>query len=106
MSVQICYNLINMIDDSQVRDKIAVLKLLADPSRYKIITLLLESRGDICVNDIAVEIEISSSAVSHQLSKLELAGIVSPKRKGQTVCYILKDSDKVSLLKEIVALLG
>ena len=68
--------------------KTSILKILADPSRYKILELLINSNGKLCVGDIAEQSSNSPSAVSHQLAKLESAGLIKPLRNGQqTVSY-------------------
>lgn len=65
-------------------------KILSDPTRFKIVCLLLKNAEGICVNEIADSVSISHSAVSHQLSKLEAKGVVTSFREGQTICYELK----------------
>mgnify|MGYP001795687236 CR=1 FL=1 len=67
-----------------------IFKLLSDPTRVKILEVLMKTRTqDICVKEIAQAVEASHSATSHQLAKLEAKGIVSCKRVGQTSCYSL-----------------
>ena len=69
------------------------LKLLSDPTRLKIICLLFANKGGLCVYEVAEEVDISHSAASHQLSKLEARGVVESFREGQTICYkIVKNS--------------
>jgi len=76
-------------------------KLLSDPTRLKIIDLLL-NEGRVCVRDIASRVDMSHSSVSHQLSKLEMKNIVSCEREGQTMCYeILNDNLKSKLREQI-----
>lgn len=86
--------------------KTNVLKILADPSRYRILEILTESSGKLCVGDIAEKTGCTQSAVSHQLSKLESAEIIKPLRKGQQVCYILEDNEQVSLITKIMKILN
>lgn len=93
------------MESSQVLKHTKLLKLICDPSRYKILEILNKSEGDTCVNDIAEEINVTASAVSHQLSKLELMDIVTPVRKGKTTCYILNNNDNTRKLKNIINLL-
>ena len=86
--------------------KTNILKLLGDPSRYKILELLLNSNGELCVGDIAQKSDCSQSAVSHQLAKLESARIVKPVRNGQQICYILQDNFEVELILKIMKTLS
>lgn len=86
--------------------KTNVLKILADPSRYKILEILSESGGRLCVGDIAQKTDCTQSAVSHQLSKLESAEIIKPIRKGKEVCYILEENEKVNIIAKIMKTLN
>lgn len=59
---------------------------LGCPSRLKIF-LLLRARKRLCVTEIAKAADLSMSATSHQLSRLEAAGLVVGRRAGRLVCY-------------------
>ena len=63
------------------------LKLLADDSRIKIITLLRQ--GEVCVCDIAEKLDIEQSLLSHHLKKLKLANLVIERKVGRWVHYSL-----------------
>ncbi len=89
-----------------VHKKTILLKLLADPSRFKILELLQDSKGKLCVGDIAEKTKNSHSAVSHQLAKLENAGIVRPTRKGQQICYVLQENEETEILLKIMKTLS
>ena len=86
--------------------KTSILKILADPSRYKILELLINSNGKLCVGDIAEQSKNSPSAVSHQLAKLESAGLISPSRNGQQICYILENNELVDIVLKIMKTLS
>ena len=77
-------------------------KILADLTRFRILSLLFESKEELCVTDIAEMVNISHSAASHQLSKLEAHGIVSSYRDGQTVCYEVNNNELVDNLKRVM----
>lgn len=66
----------------------ALSRLLSNPTRVFII-LLLHERGGAYVQKIADELEVSQSAVSHQLGLLAEEGIVSCKREGRDVFYTI-----------------
>lgn len=77
------------------------LMLFTDPVRLRLFFFLVSSgRTDFCVSDIAKFLESSLSNTSHQLRKLELAGIVEPHRDGRMVCYRVKKTKEVSLVYE------
>jgi DNA-binding transcriptional ArsR family regulator len=75
--------------------KIEILKILCDETRYKIIEVLLYNNEDLYVGDIAEKVDISHSAASHQLNKLELMGLVSSTKCGQHVCYKLNEGKSI-----------
>lgn len=66
-----------------------ILKILSNQNRFMIISLLADSKKDLCVNEIASKVGISQSLASHQLSYLEARGLVEGARMGQTICYEL-----------------
>lgn len=79
-----------------------VFKLLSDPTRYRILDLLFRNKEGLCVNQIADYVNISHSAVSHQLAKLESKDIVRCERQGQTMCYQVKTNDLTAKLLNII----
>ena len=64
-------------------------KMFADSTRIKILCALFES--ELCVCDIAELLEMTISAISHQLRLLKQAKLVKFRRDGQTVYYSLAD---------------
>lgn len=65
-------------------------KVLGDETRMKIINVL--NCSEMCVCDICVLVNMTKSAVSHQLKKLKDMNIVKSKRVGKEVFYRLSDS--------------
>ena len=70
-------------------------KMLADNTRLKILLFLGDS--EVCVNDIALGIHMTKSAVSHQLSLLRSARLIKNRKEGKVVYYSLSD-DHVKVL--------
>lgn len=64
-------------------------KVLADNTRFKIITTLLTH--EMCVCDLSYLLNMSQSLVSHQLRKLRKARLVKHRREGKVVYYSLDD---------------
>ncbi len=64
-------------------------RALSDPTRVRIIALLLE--GEIHVKALAERIKISESAASHQLRTLRQMRLVRARRQGREVYYCLDD---------------
>ena len=52
---------------------------------------LLEA-GELCVSDLAVVVDSSESATSHQLRQLRLAGLVKARKQGREVFYRVADA--------------
>lgn len=69
-----------------------VMQLLGDKTRFKIFKLLTADK-ELCVSEIASELDISVSAVSQHFRSFELLGVVSKERMGQKICYALKNDD-------------
>jgi DNA-binding transcriptional ArsR family regulator len=68
---------------------------LSDPTRLRIISVLLE--GEMNVGDLADQLEMSESAVSHQLRGLRHMRLVRSRKNGRQVYYAL-DDDHVARL--------
>ena len=54
--------------------------------------------GEMCVCDLAAYLEISDSAVSHQLRRLRDLALVKSRRDGQVLYYSLDDDHVEKLL--------
>ena len=76
--------------DIDLEQKIKLHSLLSGETRYKIIKLLNELK-ELCVCDMAEIMDMSVSAVSHQLKLLRKEKIVSTRREAQTIYYSLQD---------------
>ena len=66
-------------------------KALSDPTRMRLIKLLHDSSGSLCVNALAHKLGVSQSAVSQHLRVLRQAGLVHGERSGYFVHYSLDD---------------
>jgi DNA-binding transcriptional ArsR family regulator len=63
------------------------LKALADPVRIRLMSLLLAA-GDVCTCDLAPAVGVTEATVSHHLSVLRKAGLISEgERRGMNVYY-------------------
>lgn len=73
-----------------------VFKVLGDPTRLRILRVLMNQ--EVCVRDIADELGMGQSAVSHQLRILRDARLAQFRRDGKTVYYSLADAHVFTLL--------
>lgn len=64
-------------------------KMFADPTRLKILSLLFQE--ELCVCDISCLLDMTQSAVSHQLSVLRNNRLIKYRRDGKNIYYSLDD---------------
>lgn len=80
-------------------DRLAeVFKVFGDPTRVKILTAL--NKHEMCVCDIAVLLNMTISAISHQLRILRQAGLVKFRKDGRSNYYSLDDNHVESIMNE------
>ena len=84
--------------DEILYDLAELFKLFGDSTRVKILYALLES--ELCVCDIAKLMEVTQSAVSHQLRVLKANKLVKFRREGKVVYYSLADEHVVRILSQ------
>jgi len=72
-------------------------KGFADTTRVRILALLLD--GEFCVNDIAQAVDLSQSAVSHQLRLLKQMHLIKVRREGKNALYCLADDHVRTILQ-------
>jgi ArsR family transcriptional regulator len=76
------------VSDAQFSQMAADLRLLADPVRLKILSLLATA-GEIHVSGLAAEVGLTQPAISHHLALLRVSGVVEPRRDGKKIFYSL-----------------
>lgn len=86
-----------MPSDDTIYDLSELYKVFGDSTRTKILSALEIS--ELCVCDIALCLNMTKSAVSHQLRILRTAKLVKPRKVGKVVYYSL-DDDHVSQILE------
>ena len=72
-------------------------RALSDPTRLRIISVLLHSEMN--VGEIAAKLEMTESAVSHQLRGLRQMRLVRARKNGRQVYYALDDDHVVKLYR-------
>lgn len=85
-----------MPDTDELYDLAELFKVFGDSTRIRILYVLFES--EMCVCDIAQTLDMTISAVSHQLRVLKQADLVRYRREGKTVFYSLADDHVKSIL--------
>lgn len=88
----------NFPQDEEVLIISDIFKALSDSSRLKIILTLLNQ--ELCVCDIVDIVNMSQSAVSHQLRTLRNAKLVKFRREGKMIFYSIDDHHVENLIKQ------
>ncbi|WP_053955995.1 ArsR/SmtB family transcription factor [Inediibacterium massiliense] len=78
-----------MTCEEKLNDLAEFFKVFGDPTRIKIICALFSS--EMCVCDIASLLNMTQSAISHQLRVLKQARLVKNRKDGKVVYYSLDD---------------
>lgn len=83
--------ILKIFPDSDTFERLSIFfKVMGDPTRMKIMWVL--SQTEMCVCDLACTLNMTKSAISHQLSVLRRADLVRNRRDGKTVYYSLSDN--------------
>lgn len=77
-------------NDEEIYDLSELFKVLGDQTRTKILTVL--EIHELCVNDIASALNMTKSAVSHQLRILRQSRLIKARRDGKEIIYSLDDN--------------
>jgi ArsR family transcriptional regulator len=83
-----------------MREAVKILKALADPTRLRIIAILL--RSEVCVCELMAILDMEQSRISHQLRILRDADIVEDRRDRRWIVYAIPERARptVELLLE------
>lgn len=73
-------------------------KIFGDSTRIRILYLLLNKEK--CVSDIAEELNMTVSAISHQLRILKTNKLIKNRRDGKTIYYSLDDDHVYNILAQ------
>lgn len=86
------------VPEKETLEQIAMLfKAFGDATRVEILSLL--SGGERCVNDIAEAVNLSQSAISHQLRTLKQMHLIKSRREGKNLLYSLADDHVLTILQ-------
>jgi ArsR family transcriptional regulator, arsenate/arsenite/antimonite-responsive transcriptional repressor len=84
-----------------VLDCVEFCRALADPNRQRILQMLLQ--GEMCVGDIVAAFGMSQPTISHHLSVLRQAGLVTGRREGKQVFYAINRDNVVECCGTLMA---
>lgn len=84
--------------EEELLDLADFFKVFGDVTRIKILCILLQS--EMCVCDLAQALNMTQSAISHQLRMLKQMKLVKNRREGKTVFYSLADGHIKSIVNQ------
>ncbi len=87
-----------MPEETTLKDLADFYKVFGDPTRIRILWVLLQK--EVCVCDLAEILEMSQSAISHQLRVLKQMKLVKNRRDGKTVFYSLADNHIQTIINQ------
>lgn len=85
------------LDGSTAARLAETFRALSDPTRVRIVSLL--AGAELCVCDLATALDMSQSAVSHQLRTLRDLSLVRRRRDGRHAFYSLDDEHVADLYR-------
>ncbi len=73
-------------------------KVMGDRTRLKILTALIQT--ELCVSDLSCLLNMTQSAISHQLKTLKQSKLIKSRREGRAIYYSLDDNHIKDILDE------
>ena len=87
-----------MPDEMELYDLSELFKVFGDSTRIRILFVLFEE--EVCVCDLAEQLNMTQSAISHQLRVLKQMKLVKNRREGKTVYYSLADGHIQNIISQ------
>ena len=98
---QILNRLKTELPDEEITAKISdVFKVFADNTRIRILWTLFDE--ELCVYDICTKLNMTQSAISHQLRTLKQARLVKARRDGKNTFYSLDDEHVKRIIEQVM----
>ena len=76
-------------DETELYDLAELFKVFGDSTRIRILYVLFEA--EVCVCDLAAALNMTQSAISHQLKILKQNRLIKSRREGKSIFYSLAD---------------
>ena len=92
---------LTMPSDDNIINVAKLFKVLGDKTRCRIVFSLVAS--ELCVCDISSLLNMTKSAISHQLATLKVAEVVKSRRDGKTVYYSLASDHVREIIRDTLA---
>lgn len=98
---QINKTIFSVPNSSELEQLTELHKAMGDYTRMKILWHLMKQ--EYCVSELAKKIEVTESAISHQLHELRIARLVRSRKDGKKVFYSIQDEHILWILEETYA---
>ena len=85
-------------EETELYDLAELFKVFGDSTRIRILFVLFEA--EVCVCDLAKVLNMTQSAISHQLRVLKQMSLVKFRRDGKTIYYSLADSHVATIMNQ------
>ena len=85
-------------DETELYDLSELFKVFGDSTRIRILFVLFEC--EVCVCDLAEALNMTQSAISHQLKILKQSKLVKSRREGKSVFYSLADEHVRTIISQ------
>lgn len=96
--------LVQPLGSDEAEDLASAFKVLADPVRLRILSMIANSEsGEMCSCDLVEPIGRSQPTVSHHLSILTDAGLLVREQRGKWAWFRIQ-ADRVAVLRDALAL--
>ena len=89
---------VNIQSENTLYDVAELFKIFSDSTRIRILYLL--SKKECHVNEIADELNMNQSAISHQLRILKHTKLIRNRKEGKTVFYSLSDNHVYNIINQ------
>ncbi|MDH4116442.1 MAG: metalloregulator ArsR/SmtB family transcription factor [Acidimicrobiia bacterium] len=85
-----CTPITVVMSAGEAEETAAILKVIADPARLRILSMLANAEGgEICVCDLTEPLGLSQPTVSHHMKVLRESGLTRSQRRGKWVFHQL-----------------
>jgi len=84
--------------EESLLDLAELFKVFGDSTRIRILFVLFEA--EVCVCDLAAALNMTQSAISHQLNILKRNKLVKSRREGKSVFYSLADGHVRTIISQ------
>ena len=89
---------VKMPDEEKLYDLAELFKVFGDSTRIRILFVLFEA--EVCVCDLAELLNMTQSAISHQLKILKSSKLVKSRREGKSMFYSLADDHVRTVIRQ------